>query len=51
MYRARSGECLFTHAMTKIFVLLTPENTMRLWNNKGIALDKLGRKEKKNRKI
>jgi Flp pilus assembly protein TadD len=32
--------------MTKIFVLLTSENTMGLWNNKGIALDKLGRKEK-----
>ena len=51
MYRARSGECLFTHAITKIFVLLTSENTMRLWNNKGIAFDKLGRKEKKHRKI
>jgi len=24
---------------------------MRLWNNKGIALDKLGRKEIKHRKI
>lgn len=38
MYRARSGECLFTHAMTKIFVLLASENTMRLWNNKGMLL-------------
>jgi hypothetical protein len=32
--------------MTKIFVLLTPENTMRLWNNKEIALDKLEEKKK-----
>jgi hypothetical protein len=28
MYRARSRECLFTHTMTKVFVLLTWENTL-----------------------
>jgi hypothetical protein len=36
--------------MTKVFVLLTWENTMRLWNNK-VALDKLRSKEKKQRNI
>jgi hypothetical protein len=50
MYRARSRECLFTHTMTKVFVLLTWENTIRLWNNKGVALDTLGRQEKKAKK-
>jgi hypothetical protein len=37
--------------MTKVFVLLTWENTIRLWNNKGVALDTLGRKEKKQRNV
>ena len=50
MYRARSRECSFTHTMTNVFVLLTLENTMRLWNNK-VALDKLRSKEKKQRNI
>jgi len=50
MYRTRSRECLFTHTMTKVFVLLTWENTMGLWNNK-VALEKLGSKEKKQRNI
>jgi hypothetical protein len=36
--------------MTNAFVLLTLENTMRLWNNK-VALDKLRSKEKKQRNI
>ena len=50
MYRARSRECSFIHTMTNAFVLLTLENTMRLWNNK-VALDKLRSKEKKQRNI
>ena len=50
MYRARSRECSFKHTMTNAFVLLTLENTMRLWNNK-VALDKLRSKEKKQRNI
>ncbi len=50
MYRARSRECSFTYTMTNAFVLLTLENTMRLWNNK-VALDKLRSKEKKQRNI
>ena len=36
--------------MTNAFVLLTLENTKRLWNNK-VALDKLRSKEKKQRNI
>lgn len=50
MYRARSRECSFTHTMTNAFVLLTLENTMRLWNNK-VAPDRLRSKEKKQRNI